>query len=104
MLNLKTLREKIQRDQFHISTHIQKRMLKRGITLNQILEVIQTGEILEQYPKRKPYPSCLVVSQEVLDEPLYVVCAFDGEIVYIITAHWMDPEKWIDPWTRRKKP
>lgn len=104
MLNLKELRKKIQLDQFHISTHVQKRMLKRGITLDQILEVIQRGDIIEQYPGRKPYPACLVMSQQVTGEPLYVVCAYDGKIVYIITAHWMDPKKWIDPWTRRKKP
>ena len=36
-------------------------------------------------------------------EPLYVSLGFTGEWVIIITVHWYDPRKWIDPCTRRKK-
>ena len=36
-------------------------------------------------------------------EPLYVSCAFDGTLTYIIIVHWYDPEVWLDPWTRRRK-
>jgi hypothetical protein len=38
----------------------------------------------------------------VREEPLYVSCAFDGSYAYIITVHWYDPAKWVDPWTRKK--
>jgi hypothetical protein len=25
------------------------------------------------------------------------------DYLYVITVHWLDPEKWEDPWTRRPK-
>ena len=34
-----------------------------------------------------------VVPRQGMPCPYDVVCAYDGEIVYIVTAHWMDPEK-----------
>jgi hypothetical protein len=30
-------------------------------------------------------------------EPLYVSCAFDGELAYIVTVHWYDASMWVDP-------
>jgi len=37
------------------------------------------------------------------DKPLYVSVAFNqsSHLLYIITVHWFDPKKWVDPWTRR---
>ena len=35
--------------------------------------------------------------------PLYVALAYDEQedYVYVVTVHWLDPEKWVDPWTRK---
>jgi hypothetical protein len=24
----------------------------------------------------------------------------DEDYIYVVTVHWLDPEKWEDPWTR----
>jgi hypothetical protein len=39
------------------------------------------------------------------NRPLYLSLGYDEEndTLYIITVHWLDPEKWDDPWTRRGK-
>ena len=45
----------------------------------------------------------MLVEEE--DRPLYVSVGYDEEndTLYMITVHWLDPEKWDDPWTRREK-
>mgnify|MGYP001573499392 FL=1 len=36
------------------------------------------------------------------NEPLYAVVAVN-ELAHIITVHWIDPKKWLDPKTRREQ-
>jgi len=83
--------------------HADERAGKRKISYSDILDVIMTGEVVEYYPDSKPMPACLLMKQAEGDIPLYVVCGFDGETCYIITVHWLDSEKWSDPWTRRPR-
>ncbi len=77
-------------------------MDQRAITLAELKEVIYHGEVVEHYPNDEPYPSCLIVGRVKGGFPLYAVCAM-SEIVHIVTVHWMDPAKWLDPKTRREK-
>lgn len=99
---LEQIRKKFNAGKFQITRHAQRRCDGRDISLAEIKEVINKGEIIETYPKDSPYPSCLILGQAHEDEPLYVLCAL-GNIVHIITVHWLDPAKWLDPKTRREK-
>lgn len=85
-----------------MTVHARKRMGLRKITTEEIESVVMSGEVIEDYPNDKPYPSCLIMGKIRDGFPLYVVCAL-GDKVYVITAHWLDPEKWLDPKTRREK-
>lgn len=85
-----------------MTAHAVKRMGQRKITLTEIEHVIQNGDIIEDYPGDKPFPSCLILGTIREGFPLYVVCAVSDR-VHLITAHWMDPEKWLDPVTRRDR-
>ena len=69
----------------------------------EVLQVLQSGEIIEQYPNAKPYPECLLMTFVRNQKPLYGELAYNAsaDYLYIITIHWMDPARWIDPWTRR---
>jgi len=58
------------------------------------------GDVSEEYPDNLPNPKILLMAQ-VREEPLYVACAFDGRYAYIVTVHRYDPDRWIDPWTRK---
>ena len=75
---------------------------KEASSLEEVKDVIHTGEVIENYPSDKPYPSCLILGYVRKNVPLYVLCAL-GEFVHIITVHWLDPTKWLDPKTRREK-
>jgi hypothetical protein len=101
-INLEQIRKAVKGKNYLIKRHARKRMVERGITLGEVTGVIERGKIVEQNPKARPFPKCLILGFVRNGKPLYVSCAFDGETAYIITVHWYDPNKWFDPWTRRR--
>ncbi len=98
---IKLIRKKILGNEYLITSHAQKRCDGRGISLEEIKYVISTGEIIEEYPDDVPYPSFLILGYVRKNEPLYVLIGH-GELVHIITVHWLDPDKWLNPRTRRE--
>ena len=99
---IEQIREKFNAGQFQITRHCQRRCDSRDISLTEIKEVVAKGEILKIYPEDSPYPSCLILGYVRKGEPLYILCALSN-FVHIITVHWLDPAKWLDPKTRREK-
>lgn len=99
---IKQIRQKFIAGGYQISRHCQRRCDSRGISLSEIKEAIFSGEIIETYPGDCPYPSCLILGYVRARQPLYVLCGL-GHTVHIITVHWLDPAKWLDPKTRREK-
>jgi hypothetical protein len=85
--------------------HALRRLAERGITREQAKRVLTEGTIIEQRPRAKPHPKCLLMAITTGNQPLYVSVGYDpaGDRIYIITVHWLDPRKWEDPWHRRKK-
>ncbi len=83
--------------------HALQRARQRGISRQQVKDVIRTGEIIEEDLVAEPFPRCLMMGEGKPAKPLYVSVTYDetDEYLYIITVHWLDPEKWEDPWTRK---
>lgn len=72
----------------------------RKVSHDDIKQVVAVGDLIEQYPGNLPNPKVLLMTH-IRGVPLYVSCAFDGSYAYIVTVHWYDATRWIDPWTRR---
>ncbi len=102
IFKIKDIRNKCVNGEYRITKHAQRRCDSRNISLTEIREVVSKGKIIKTYPKDTPYPSCLVLGYVREATPLYVLCAV-GELIHIITVHWLDPAKWLDPETRREK-
>ena len=80
-------------------------MMERGITRETVKEVLRHGEIIEDYPDDKPYPSALFL-EWIRSEPFHAVAAFDflTERCFVITAYKPDLEHFESDYkTRRKK-
>jgi hypothetical protein len=99
---LEAIRKNLSSGNYIITRHAQRRCDSRKISIEEIKWVIAHGEIIESYPHDKPYPSCLIMGYVREEEPLYILCALSHR-VHIITVHWLDPTKWLDPKTRREK-
>ena len=99
-IDVSALRRAVAENRYVITRHAQQRMGLRRITHRDLKQVIANGDVVEEYPENRPDPKILFMAH-IHGEPLYVSCAFDGECAYIITVHHYDPQKWVDPWTRR---
>lgn|SRR5690606_37103011 len=97
------LRAKIVGNQFEFSKHALDQSILRHITVQELREAIESGEVVEDYPKDKYGPSCLVFGKTRSDRPLHIQCSYPSrEFVKIITLYQPDPEQWIDFKVRRE--
>jgi len=74
------------------------------IQVEEILQALDSGEIIEEYPGDKPYPSCLILGQTMTGRLLHIVCApvlLEDRLI-IITTYQPDPNRW-EPGFRRRK-
>ena len=76
--------------------HALLRAQERGITRAQAIRVLTEGEIIEQRPRARPFPKCLLMRMQEDHQPLYVSVGYDAshDRLYVITVHWLDPRKW----------
>ena len=75
------------------------------IQVDEVLQVLESGEIIEEYPEDTPYPSCLILGRTTRGRPLHVVCApVPGERrLIIITTYQPDPTRWDAEFRRRRE-
>jgi hypothetical protein len=85
--------------------HAIQRMFQRNFSEGDIRRSVQGGEVIEEYPGDKPYPSRLVLGR-VGSRPIHVVVADNNEAqeTIVITVYEPGPEQWEADFKRRKKP
>src|SRR5690606_14787813 len=73
--------------------HTFERMLERNITRGEVLDVLISGEVIEDYPDDRPFASALLFGMPI-EQPLHVVIAYDplSSTCHIITAYHPDSE------------
>lgn len=84
--------------------HALEKMMERGISRETVKQVLLSGEVIEDYPDDKPYPSALFLGW-TKGEPFHVVTAFDSESDYcfIITAYKPDLEHFESDYKTRRQ-
>lgn len=102
MYNINDFRALNSLDRIIITIHCQQRMLERQISIDDIVQGIGNGEIIEQYPEDTPHPSCLVLGKAVDDRIIHIVLSTDGEYVYLITVYEPSLDKWEDGFKKRR--
>ena len=82
------LRRLLREGRFEWSKHALQRMAKRNIAQADVLEVLLSGERIEDYPQDKPHPSALFLGR-IGERPVHVVAALDAasDWAYIITTY-----------------
>lgn len=87
-----------------ISLHGQLRLNERNITVDDVMNAIDNGEIIEQYPDDFPFPSCLILGLSINDVYIHIVVSMNDDKIYLITAYIPDTDKWeADMKTRRQE-
>ncbi len=94
------LREKRVR----ITDHADEEALADGLSFDEIAHSVVHGEVLEDYPDDKPYPSCLIYGDTPGGDPVHSVWAYNHDTAFavLITTYRPDPARWIE-WRRRRR-
>ena len=82
--------------------HMMTRLLQRGISLDDVTQVIRSGDIIEQYPNDYPYPSCLILGNTKDEHALHIVCGVSENELWLITAYKPSLEIWEEDLKTRK--
>jgi hypothetical protein len=84
--------------------HAVQRMFERRIPLENVRQVLQSGEMIEDYSGEMPDPGRLLSAKRG-QRPLHVVMAEntkEGELV-VITVYEPDPAQWKPGFRKRKE-
>lgn len=103
MINIKQLRALNKAEHIAITEHARRRLAERGISVNDIIRCIETGEIIKQYEDDKPFPSCLILGASAGGSYIHVVASHDNEWIYLITAYHPDGDVWEPDFKIRKE-
>ena len=78
-------------------------MLERNISVDDVLAVLNSGAIVEDYPEDAPFPSRLTLGW-VGQRPVHVVWATAAGTgrVAIITVYEPDPDEWDSTFRGRR--
>lgn len=68
----------------------------------EVLRVIETGQVIEDYPNDSRGHSCLMFAV-CQGRPIHVVCAPKGDYLAVITAYVPDDEEWQADWKTRNR-
>ncbi|MFZ5519103.1 MAG: DUF4258 domain-containing protein [Candidatus Zhuqueibacterota bacterium] len=99
---IEEIQKKIGRDQFEFSKHAVDQSIIRSISVQEVREAILNGEIIENYPKDKYGPSCLILGKTTKSRPLHIQCSSPSrKRIKIITMYEPDPARWVEFKKRR---
>ena len=105
IFDIQGCRRNIEKKHVQWQQHALERILQRGIKREDVFKVLRKGEIIEEYPKDKPWPSALFLGL-VDGQPIHVVAAYSKEIqkVAVITVYEPSLDYFESDFrTRRKK-
>ncbi len=103
MIDIKDLQAlALNTDNVVLTRHVFERIQEREVERDDLFSVISTGEIIEQYPNDYPFPSCLILGNDLNDCPLHIVCGLGKNKVWVITAYIPNLDEWEDDLKTRK--
>ncbi len=102
MVDIDVLHKMNKPEKIALTKHARERLAERAITIDDIVNGIDTGEVIKQYEDDKPLPSCLILGLSVNNKYIHIVVSNDEEYIYIITAYYPDPQLWSDDFKTRK--
>ena len=85
MIELNLIADAMQAGRIRITDHADEEAAAVGISIEQVLKTVSAGEIIEQYPDDKPYPSGLIYSDS--KGPLHSVWAYNETNSWTVFDH-----------------
>ena len=102
MISIEDLRKLNIAEKYAVTEHARIRLFERGITLDDIISCVASGEIIEHYETDKPFPSCLILGMAIKGKYIHIVVSHDDEFIYLITAYYPDEQQWSNNFKTRR--
>lgn len=102
-MDIKRVQELCNKKALRWTNHMFVRLIQRNISMQDVMNAIMSGEIIEDYPDDYPYPSCLIIGYTVGDKIIHVVCGIGENEVWLITAYYPDMARWSSDFKTRKE-
>lgn len=100
-MHIDAIRAFIRRGNFFVTDHALTEGFKDGISVADMLRVIQIGNIIQQYPDRN---RCLIYGRNADAIPVHVVADFSARrTVDIVTTYIPQRDQWIRSQIRKKR-
>lgn len=79
------------------------RLFERQISKDDVVAILKSGEVIQDYTDDQPYPSFLVLGY-ARSNPLHVLVARDEATsqCYVVTAYAPDPAIWAPDFRRKR--
>ncbi len=89
-------------ENIRLTPHAHQEMIEEEISLNEVLQALINGRMIENYPEHQRGACCLVYGDTQINRPLHVVCTTTKPILIIITVYEPKLPKWLNPTQRRQ--
>lgn len=90
-------------ENFRLTRHALEEMVEEAISLREVLEVIGSAEVLENYPEHRRGPCCLLCGKTEAGRPLHIVATTMRPELIIITVYEPKAPKWATPEVRSRR-
>ena len=99
------VRAAISNGAIQVSRHAVRELEADDLLLDEVLDTILNGELIEDYPEALRGPCCLVGGLLQTQEWVHTVWGWDSEsgIAVLITAYRPDPQKWEGDFRTRRR-
>ena len=74
----------------------------RMISTREIYQIIEHGEIIEDYPEDARGHCCLMSGRGEANRPIHIVCAHKESYLAIITAYLPGADEWAEDFKTRR--
>jgi len=104
-VNIEDIIDAIRNHRIRITDHADEEAQADRLSFDEVFISVFQGQVIEDYPDDKPFPSCLIYGDTFIGEPVHSVWAYNQENRWavLITVYRPDPQRWIDWRTRRPK-
>ena len=104
-MNIADIISSIRNGQVRITDHADEEATDDDLSFDEIYYSVTQGEIIEDYPTDKPFPSCLIMGKNFSGQAIHSVWAYNpkNHWAVLITVYRPDPNRWIDCKVRVKK-
>ena len=103
-MNIQSIIQAIEARTFRITDHADEEVQADQLSFVEVFHSVRQGEIIEDYPTDRPYPSCLIYGCNAEGEPIHSVWAYNEQNRWavLITVYRPDPNRWIN-WRERRR-